>query len=1619
MLQPGRTQDVFPYVPPATPAHRAAANIAALETNAQQDLNGASRFIIARWSGWGALPDVFDPTTTKPWALQTRQQLDEHLTQTEITAASRSTQNAHYTPPEVAKHLWNVLARTLPTGQRSTVYEPGCGIGVFIATAPDHVDMVGVELDPVTAKLATALHPTATVVSESLVDHEPPIDLYDAAIGNVPFANVKLHDPIHNPDRRLSIHNLAIVKALASVKPDGHVLIITSAFTLDALNPAQRVQIARYGKMRHSIRLPEQTFSAHAGTNVVTDVLLLQRHSEGQVLTDSEVLNDPPTWLDVASVETGDGHVTINQTYLDNPDRIIGVVEKGGLYAGQSLRVIFEGDRNLLDDALKTTFDALAEQIGPSTDPLAPATGTTLNSPQPASANPSDERPPWIKPGGLYGTRASGFWQRTIGSGPDEPYTPVPKKDTRTLEAVCQLRDTYMTLVQLESNEGADSGEVERTRALLNDQYDRAVALAGPLSGYSTSTTRAGTEVRRYKPIGGFRKHDPDYATVTALETFDPDTQTATRSAIFHTRQLNPKAIHTCDTIDDAIAVSLHTTGTITVDSISSLLGISPEVAKTQLKAVAYLDPETELWVDAERYLSGNVRTKHTQAQDAASIDPTYQSNVDALASVIPDDIALEDIVVQIGAPWLTAQEHMAFLRDTLDMRLPGFSIHHDPTVGWVTSGNERDFNHYEAASSTWGTDRMNAVAIVAKTLRGERIVIYDSNADGQRWVNQEATVEANQKLEELNNALAEWASATTERAADFERRYNDRYNSHVAPTYQASWPHPPGLIGSITLRSHQAAGIKRMILDRQVGLFHVVGAGKTLTMAASAIEMKRLGLANKPLAVVPNHLIEQFTAEVQRAFPAARLLSPTDRSAAGRARFIGQCAADDYDLVITTAEMFKAIPVSTRAETDYLDQRCLDLRESLHAIKERGGDQTRGRTVKAIERRIQGFEERLKDLRSKPRDPSLTFEYMGVDMLLYDEVHYCKNLELGTARQDITGKPSQRALDLDLKVQLLRDLDAGNIMLATGTPVANSFWELWVMMRYLQPDVLHETGIYRFDDFAAQFGREITDFEMTPTGTWKLKTRFASFSNVPELQRIFRTTGDVKLASDLDLPRPTLHGNKPTVLMVPQSDEMSDFVAELADRAATLDPQRPEDDNMLKILTDGRKAAVSMRLVDREEPAITKLSTAATEIAKIYHATKAKRFVDSETGGGHPTPGALQIVFLDQGVTGGKAGHGIDLYAELRQRLSDLDVPNVAFIHDAKDPKELFRRCREGDVNVLVGSTAKMGTGMNVQTRAVALYHLDPPWRPADLEQRDGRILRQGNQNETIRIYYVISEGSLDVLSFQTLERKAQMITAVMSGTNTERTVHDLDDPGATFGDLKAIATGDERLVRQMRLKKKVGDLEVAKRSWERRTTQASRKVDEYRHSITATETKIEVMTPLIAQVASGELQATTYQSPGGHTADTYMAIDEHVKPLLPRLGGHRADLGTIAGHPLQAERRVGRQSDHYYFTIAGVELLGVQAENAHDGRLTQRIFNQIESIATKLDGEHDRLERLNQNLTAAQADQTAPFTRLAEYQDARVELDELERDIYNTDDSQVAVNPQRKPKAPSPPLP
>ena len=1622
------------FRPPSGPGARARANIEALVLLRRGGpFDRSERVTLSRWSGWGALPEVFDPDTTRPWARATQEWLGEHLDDGELRAARRSILSAHYTSPDIAHHLWDLARRLGWDG--GEVLEPGCGIGIFCATAPPGARVVGIEVDPVTSALAAALHhPGHEIRNIDLAQFDPAAQPFSLAIGNVPFANVSVHDPVYNPGRNLGLHNLVIVKALAALRPGAHVVVITSMYTLDATDPGARLEIARYGEFVGAVRLPSSAFQVHAGTSVTTDVVVFRRRPEILTLDQARDATQGQPWMRTHRLDSGDGDtVTVNQIYTTPTQaNIVGTITSGGMYRRDAAQV--DIDPADYPTRLQQAFTDLATSTSTPLpalgnlpnghrheQPATPAATGPRRQGQAAAVGGGDVPPPipgWVKPGGLFGSRSVGFWQRPLRGTVAVRFEPSPKSDARALDGWIALRDTYLNLVDTETRATATDAELDPLRDQLNRHYDHLVGVLGhPLNFHKTSTTKDGQQRRSYPKVGGARANDPDYFAVLGLERYDPDTRTATKAAIFTQRQIHPRQPVThCDTVEEALAVSLAETGTVDITRISELAGLDSATTITRLDGHAYEDPDTGQWIPAVLYLSGDVRTKHATATARARTEPRFARNVTALDAVVPADVAPEDISVQLGVPWLKPGEVHQFLVDTLDTPLRQCVITFHPEIGWkMQYPNHLEYG--ETITGTYGTAAMSALRITATALEGRPIRVYETvDRDGSevRVLDRAATIEANAKLDDLNTALAEWIRADPLRASELTDRYNRLFRSHAEPTYPPTWRRPPGLAAGIELRSHQNSAVFRAVMNPNVGLFHAVGAGKTITMASIAVELRRIGLARKPLIVVPNHLVEQITADFHRAYPAANVLLPDDRSIKGRANLVSRVAAGDWDAVIFSYELFKAIPVSTDTEIDYLNQRSDELRSALAAFTDAAENSGgRRRTSKQIEKTIARFEEKIKELRDKPRDPTLTFEALGVDTLIADEAHYAKNLVLAGTNNETVGQPSQRAIDLDLKIQLLRHTTGGQgrVVLATGTPISNSFAELWVMMRYLQPGILTQAGIGRFDEFVAQFARTVNELELQPTGQFRLTTRLAEFRNVPDLQLLFRQTADVRMADDLDLQRPHLAGGARQTIVVPANPELDDYVDTLARRAERITYRSTDNtDNMLAIYTDGRAAALSLQLVGRPDPTPSKLDLAAQQIHHTWLDTRHNTYSDPRTGHPHPRPGALQIVFMDQGVPGSTSERNINLYQQLRERLVTLGMPadSIVFVHDAREPETLYQQCREGRYAVLIGSTSKMGTGMNVQTRAVSLIHMDPTWRPADMEQREGRILRQGNQNPEITIYNMLAEGSTDALMYQGLERKARMIDQVLTGANTQRTVNDIDTALVQYGDMKALATGNPLVVEHLDLKRQVDELEIRARAWHTRAARLTT-------SRPTWQNRINHLQPTLAnlqRLAGERATLTISQWPItclGQPANTPAEADRILRSSLHAIP--TADLGRTRHHQPVEPRTVGtighwpvaaiQNWDTVTFTITApdyglqfhlpVDLADITRNP--DTRIWQRIINRpLRGLDTTIQEHQDELHRLKSNLTQADTDAATPFPHQPQLDNLRTRLAELE---------------------------
>jgi N12 class adenine-specific DNA methylase len=1516
------------------------ANIAALEVlrqlqNEHRPATPDEQRVLARWAGWGGLPEVFDDT--KPEYAADRERLRGLLSDKEWAEARRNTLNAHYTDANAVAAIWKAVQDLGFDGGQ--VLEPGSGSGTFIGFKPHHldVDMVGVELDSTTAAISKALYPSATIRNESFADTRLPAGSMDAVVGNVPFGDFALTDRVHNPGRKLSIHNHFIIKSLAATKPGGICALLTSRYTMDSKSTDARRRMAEMGDLIGAVRLPTGSHSKTAGTSVIEDILIFRRREPGaEPLTSQDWINAPVTHL-------GGQDIPVNQYFLDHPDHVLGemTAEKGRYGTGD---MIVRGDQDTLPDDLNHALEGItsAAQTGGVT--ASPRLEGTAQITEAADAHD-----------GYIATGPDGGFTQIVG-GAAVPLD-VPAKQAEELRALIGLRDTLRELLQAESTTAADTTQIRQLRRDLNDQYDAYVARYGPINRYSLSKT--GSRVTPGQ--GGFRR-DPMSAIVRALEVYDPEAGTGSKTAIFTKRAVAPREIPTkADTPEDALALSLDTYGEVNLKAIADMLGTDESTARERLGTLVFEQPplteaeQNQAWsnytadVDplggldgqppalesvgesvraagklepAAAYLSGNVRRKLAAAQAAAEHDQRFQANVDALKAVIPTDLGVDEVDGRLGAAWIPADDVRQFLADLI------YDGNTDPvkvaTSGggiWTVTG--ADWGN--KATEQWGTDRISAGEIVQALLEQRSIKISDT-IDGKQYPNLEATAAAQAKAEELQERFSEWLWEDSTRAQRLLRNYNNQFNAVRLRNYDDMDRVFPDMAEGFTPRPHQVAAVNRIVSEPAALLAHVVGAGKTGEMAMGAHELKRLGMAKKPAIVVPNHMKEQFEREYLQIYPNAKILAAgTDDLKGDRRReFVARAATGDWDCVILTQNAMGMVPMSKEAMQSYIDRELATMRAQLEAAKAEGGqfgDQAQQKTIKKMEKAVLKAEEALKAKLDKQKDAGVTFEQTGIDYLFVDEAHMYSNLRTLSNIQGAGATGSDMASDLHMKIEHLRaNNPSGRVVtFASGTPIRNTVTQAYIMQRFLRPDLLEEAGIHSFDQWAATFGQTVDEMELKPEGAgFRQTTRFAKFRNVPELLRLFQIFADVKMADDLKLPTPNLETGAVQNVIVPPSPELTAYIAELGERAEDVrsGAVEPEVDNMLKISTDGRKAALSMALVGQEHKP-GKVEAAADKIYDIWDKTKDRPVpcdINDPAGGDCPPPGSMQIVFADMGTP---TSDGWNAYDALRDALvaKGMKRESIRFMHEAKNDREkaeLFAAARNGQVAVLIGSTEKMGVGTNVQRRAVALHHLDAPWRPADVEQRDGRIMRQGNTNATVAIYRYVTEGSFDAYMWQTLERKKKFIDQIMRNKLGDvRELEDVGDTALSYAEVKALATGNPLLMQKAKVDAAVSKLARMERQHNRTQTNLRNDVLTYTQTAQRNRARADALDAAIAKrtdTTSGEDFAFTA---GGHKftsrADAADGLKGAIRDAIyNQPSWRRAEptyLGTFGGHDLMGK--------------------------------------------------------------------------------------------------------------------
>ncbi|HET9893757.1 MAG TPA: hypothetical protein VFQ44_02375 [Streptosporangiaceae bacterium] len=1570
------TEDLAP--PPRKDVARVKANLAALTLVRVLDGRAATpeeTAVLAAWSGWGAVPGVFDPARPAwDWA---RSELRSLLTADEYKSARASTLNAHYTAPWIAAEMWRAVKMLGFTGGR--VLEPGCGHGNFIATAPPGARITGVEIDPVTAAIAQARCPSARIVTGSFADVTIP-GLFDLVIGNVPFGKFALHDPVHNAGGH-SIHNHFIIKSLHLTRPGGLVAVLTSRYTLDAEHDTARREIHALADLAAAIRLPS---AAHqeAGTKVVTDLLIFRRHDPG---TEPE----HPDWLATEPLAAGGRDFPVNARMHPRSGADWAVL--GRFTAGHSMYgpdLIVEPTGNL-DEQLRTAVNT--------------ATAWSLHHMTPGQTPDPD---PGISAEGLEEGHilVAGRGFARAENGVVVPH-PVPSTQARELTALLGLRDAALAVLRAEVATLDDTRELGVLRGKLRDAYDAYHARYGALNRTSQRRTgrtdpATGEELlaRVRPPMGGFRA-DPHAPLVFALEDYDPESAVSAPAPILSRRVIVRRELPaTAETPADALAICLDGHGRADIDIISKLLGTAPDDAREQMAELVFDDPESGL-VPAAEYLSGDVRLKYAQAWRASRDDPRFEVNVAALREVIPSDLTPGEIDGRLGAVWISADYVQQFLREILDDQW--LTVEHPGGQIWaVTAGKTYGVRSHV----TWGTTRIAAAEIAQHLLEQRRIEIRDRVDKNHYVVNVEDTAAANEKAAEMAERFSEWLWEDPDRAVKLARIYNDRFNGIVLRSYDDAKLTLPGFSAAFALRPHQIAAVARIIAEPTVLLAHEVGAGKTAEMVVGAMELRRLGMVRKPAVVVPGHILDQFAGEWMRLYPLARILvvRKEDLQAEKRRRFVARVATGDWDAVIMSSSVFERIPLSAKALKAYLDREEAQFAAWLDVARD-----SRSRTVKRIEAAMLRARQRSRAKLDSRKDPGLTFEETGIDYLFVDEAHRYKNLRTPSAIADAGIDGSLRATDLDAKLCWLRERNGDRIAtFATATPIANSITELHVVQRYLRPDLLDIRGLDVFDSWAATFGELVTEVELAPEGggSFRLKTRFSKFRNVPELLRMFHLFADVKTGDDLSLPVPDLaevDGRREVITVeVPMTDVLAGYVADLSDRAEKIRNRqvRPEEDNMLTVTGDGRKAALDLRLVGCAQDEPGKIAAAAPVIYQIWHDNRDRVYPGP---GGVPSPvtGALQLVMADLGTP----RDGWNAYDELRDQLVMLGMPPrmIRYIHDAKTDQAkaaLFAACRSGNVAVLIGSTEKMGIGTNVQDRAIALHHLDAPWRPADIRQRDGRILRDGNCNPEVRIYRYVVSGSFDGYSWQILARKARFIAQVLRGRLDVREVDDIGDTALSYAQVKAIATGNPLLMEEAAAAAVLAKLERAARAHNRNQSLLTSTAAQQAHiavrlreeaalAAAAEARRVDVSGDLFRMVVGGRVYLKR--------AEAGTALSDVVAAEYSRLLKHWAEpetqqAGELAGFPLflRVYRGSGQVVSMWLGDVPGTRLDMGRADGRQGATVIKRLEYRLSKLADFAADALARAERCETEAAKARAEVGAVFPRAAELAAAVAEV-------------------------------
>ena len=1526
--------------------------------------------VLAQYVGWGGLADFFDEKNPR------YAELKELLTDAEYAAARESTLTAFFTPPVVIRGIYTALGQMGFT--QGNILEPACGIGNFLGMLPESMSgskLYGVELDDLSGRIARQLYQKSSIAVQGYEKTAFPDNFFDVGIGNVPFGQ------FHVPDKRYDrlnfpIHEYFIAKALDQVRPGGVIAVVISSYTMDKRTASARKYLAQRSELLGAIRLPNNAFKAAAGTEVVSDILFLQKRER---MVDIE-----PEWVHLATNEDG---IQMNSYFIDHPDMILGEMKMVSgpfgpaptceAYPEQSLdSLLSEAVQNIHGEIV--AYDREEELDGEDHS---------------IEANPAVRNFSYTLVDGQI------YYRENSRMNPVE----VSKTAESRIKGMIELRDCVRTLLEYQTEDYPEA-EIKDQQAKLNALYDDFTKKYGLINSRGNAIAF---------------DQDSSYFLLCSLEVLDEDGQLKRKADLFTKRTIRShKPAERVDTAVEALALSIGEKAHVDMDYMSRLTGKDEETLCSELSGVVFLNPDyaegvNEKYLPADEYLSGNVRQKLAMAQSKAAQDPRYQINATALAQVQPTDLTASEISVRLGATWLDTEYVRRFIFETLGTPRSAqwsMKVHYSGITGeWRIEGKSKDRGNVKAFN-TYGTKRINAYEIIEDTLNLKDVRIFDYvyDADGRKTavLNKKETAIAQSKQELIKDAFAEWIWKDPDRREAICKIYNILFNSNRPREYDGSHISFSGMNPEITLRKHQVNAIAHILYGGNTLLAHVVGAGKTFEMVAAAMESKRLGLCQKSLFVVPNHLTEQWATEFLQLYPAANILVATrkDFETKNRKKFCGRIATGDYDAVVIGHSQFEKIPMSIERQRAILQQQ---MQEIMMGIREAKEERAENFTIKQMEKTKKGLQAKLDKLNDQSRkDDVVTFEELGVDRIFIDESHYFKNLFLYTKMRNVGGiaqTEAQKSSDLFMKCRYLDEITGGRgIIFATGTPISNSMVELYTIQRYLQMNALQEQGLQHFDSWAANYGETVTAIELSPEGTgYRAKTRFAKFFNLPELMSVFKNVADIQTADMLKLPVPEAHHHN---IALKPSEYQKKMVEALGERAEKVRNREVDSsvDNMLLITNDGRKLALDQRLVNPMLPSDpdSKAAKCAENVFEIWQRTADQ----------HST----QMIFCDLSTPKGDGSFSV--YDDIRDKLLELGIPEneIAYIHNAKSEaqkKDLFAKVRAGQVRVLLGSTQRMGAGTNCQQKLIALHHLDCPWRPSDLQQREGRIIRQGNENPEVDIYSYVTEGTFDAYLYQLVESKQKFISQIMTSKSPVRSADDVDEQALSYAEIKALASGNPLIKEKMDLDIEVSKLKLLKsnhlnqrysledaisKTFPKQIAESQARIAGYGADIAAikenTHPNADGFSPLV-------LAGTTY-------ADKKEAGSALLTMCRNMLSPEAMQIGSYRG--LMLELSFDSFSQEYRLTMAGQLRHTVTLGTDIFGNL-QRMDNALEALPIKEQTCREQLSNLQTQLETAKVEVQKPFPREEELKAKTVRQEELNA-LLNMDNKEPEPEQEEK---------